>query len=157
MPSAITPWTESLVVAAIATLAFLLGRWFSRRSGDQTSSSGTVIANRAQDCNHRVVLSDTPLLPGTAAFFCTGFDIGSFKCRNLLHGNIPRRMLCPKNVALRPHSRIGFQKSARHNPKLLVTAQLWQSGSTVPTEATGKSRIVLGVNESPNEILTTRP
>ena len=85
------------------------------------------------------------------------FDIVSFKCRNLLHGNIPGRVLCPKNVALRPHFRIGIQESARHNPKLLVTAQLWQGGSTVPTEATGKSRIVLGVNESPNEILTMRP
>jgi predicted double-glycine peptidase len=30
MPSTLTPWTESLVVAAIATLAFILGRWFSR-------------------------------------------------------------------------------------------------------------------------------
>jgi len=30
MPSILTPWTESLVVAASATLAFFLGRWFSR-------------------------------------------------------------------------------------------------------------------------------
>lgn len=30
MPSTLTPWIESLVVAAIALLAFFLGRWFSR-------------------------------------------------------------------------------------------------------------------------------
>jgi hypothetical protein len=29
MPLTLTPWTESLVIAAIATLAFFLGRWFS--------------------------------------------------------------------------------------------------------------------------------
>jgi hypothetical protein len=31
-----------------------------------------------------------------------------------------------------------MQQSAWHNPKLLVAAQLWHSGSTVPTETTGK-------------------
>ena len=85
------------------------------------------------------------------------FDRWSFELRNLLHRNIPGRVLCPKNVGLRPHFWIGIQESARHNPKLLVTAQLRQNGSTVPTEAAGESRIVLGVNESPNQILTTRP
>src|SRR5436190_19961607 len=95
---------------------------------------------------------------GGAAIRCSAlFDIWSFKCRNLLHGNIPGRVLYPKNVALRPHFRIGIQESTRHNPKLLVTAQLRQSGSTVPTEATGESRIVLGVNQSPNQIITTCP
>jgi hypothetical protein len=39
----------------------------------------------------------------------------------------------------------------------LVTAQFWQDGSTFPTETSGKARIVVGVDESPNEILTMRP
>src|SRR5262245_37916363 len=84
-------------------------------------------------------------------------DIGPLKCRNLFHRNIPGRVLCPKNVALWSHFRIGIQESTRHNPKFLTPAQLRQSGSTVPTEATGESRIVLGVNETPNQIITTCP
>ena len=105
-----------------------------------------------------MVLYNPMLLTGAMAVVGTGlFDVWSLKDWNLLHGNIPRCMLGIINVALRPHFGIGIQESARYNPKFLISTQLWHGGATFPTEATAKPRILLGVHESPDEILPTRP
>jgi len=85
------------------------------------------------------------------------FDQGPLILGNLICRHIPRSMLRPINIRLRPHTWIRIQKSARHDPELPIAAQLRHGRTATSAKPTRESRVLRRVHKAFDEVFSPRP